>query len=79
MCYDKLTWDDIQRMEDGRPPRPLTFTGEWLNEHFPNGMDEDDIAVMNMVMEKDMINRGLCPCCGQPRETETETEEYDDD
>ena len=53
-----LTWADIQRMEDGGPPPALSFTGSELDEMFgPNGPDEDDIAALNLAMERDMENR----------------------
>lgn len=49
---------DFQRAEESLPPAALAFTGDWLEENFgPNGPDEDDIAAMNLAMEKDMADR----------------------
>jgi hypothetical protein len=57
MHYDRITWRDLQRMEDDAPPEPLSFTGEWIDEHFPQGMEPEDLEIMNLAMEKDMQNR----------------------
>jgi hypothetical protein len=59
-----FTWGDFQRAETGEP-EPLVFTADWMEENFPHGMDEDDIAAMNEAMDRDMRDRGVCPHCGE--------------
>jgi hypothetical protein len=62
--YDSKLWDIYSRLKDGRSEyEPLVFTSDWLQE---NIQDEDDEAALNLAMEKDMHNRGLCIVCGRP-------------
>lgn len=41
----------------------LVFDSQWLQENVED--DEDNAAVMG-AMERDMVNRGLCPRCSRP-------------
>jgi hypothetical protein len=62
--YVARLWDLHGRRADGRQyGRGLAFTGEWLDEHV---CDEEDMETLNLVMERDMAARGLCPSCGLP-------------
>jgi hypothetical protein len=57
-------WDIYHRIRDGRSSyEPLVFYSDWLQE---NVHDEDDVAAVNLAMEKDMHRRGLCIICGRP-------------
>lgn len=58
MDYEYMA--DFQRREEmgeDYVPAALTFTGEWMAENFPNGMDDDDIAAMNLAMDRDEQDR----------------------
>jgi hypothetical protein len=52
-----ITWADIQRQEDGLPPAPLAFTGDYLAESYPNGLDDDDLDALNLAMDRDQRDR----------------------
>jgi len=57
-------WDIYSRLPDGRQHREgLVFDGQWLNE---NVIDDEDVEVLNLTMERDMAARGLCVSCGRP-------------
>lgn len=57
-------WDVYDRIRDGRSTyEPLVYTSDWLEE---NIVDEEDFASVNLAMERDMVNRGLCPNCARP-------------
>lgn len=57
-------WDTYDRISDGRSRyEPLVFTGDWMNE---NVHDEEDHDAVMLAMERDMLNRGLCPECARP-------------
>jgi hypothetical protein len=62
--YDDKLWDIYNRIDDGRSSyEPLVFYSDWLQE---NVLDEEDFEAVNLAMEKDMKNRGLCIKCGRP-------------
>lgn len=61
---DKEMWSIYHRLVSGKQNyEPLVFTGDWVQE---NIIDEEDHAGMMLAMERDMMNRGLCPTCGRP-------------
>jgi hypothetical protein len=62
--YDAKLWDTYNRIKDGRSHyEALVYDSQWLQENVHD--EEDHDAVMHS-MEKDMVNRGLCPSCGRP-------------
>lgn len=62
--YDKVLRDIYDRISDGRSTyEPLVFTSDWVEE---NIYDEEDHESMMIAMERDMVNRGLCPECARP-------------
>jgi hypothetical protein len=62
--YDNSLWDVYHRISDGRSQyEALVFDSEWLQE---NVFDEEDEESVNLAMERDMYNRGLCHTCGRP-------------
>lgn len=58
-------YDDMRYMQqceeagpEGVPPPALSFTGADMEEMFgPNGPDEDDIAALNLAMDRNMKER----------------------
>jgi hypothetical protein len=62
--YNEALWDIYYRIDDGRSTyEPLVFTSDWLEE---NVRDEEDMDSVKLAMERDMVNRGLCPECARP-------------
>lgn len=60
----RALWDVYERIRDGRCTyEPLVYTSDWLEE---NVRDEEDMESVHLAMERDMVNRGLCPGCGRP-------------
>src|SRR5215831_20542440 len=56
--------DIYDRIRDGRSTyEPLVFTSDWLQE---NVYDEESHEATMLAMERDMVNRGLCPGCARP-------------
>lgn len=58
--YEDMAY--FQRMEEAGPegvePPALVWTASDMEEQFgPNGPDEDDIAAMNLAMDKNMAER----------------------
>lgn len=60
MYGDYDTMRDFQlREEQGEDyePRALTFTGSELDEMHPGGMDETDVEVVGLAMDRNMSER----------------------
>lgn len=64
-AYDAELWSIYHRLDDGgrKYIEPIVFTGD---DFYEMGGDEDAYEVMNITMEKNMVERGLCGECGRP-------------
>jgi hypothetical protein len=69
--YDKELWSVYHRadMEGRQYIEPLVYTQsdfEGMGYQSMYDMDEDSIDSVKLSMERNMVDRGLCPECGRP-------------
>jgi hypothetical protein len=59
--HDHPFWTErFESQAELREANALVFDGQFFEENFPNGMDEDDVAALNLAMDRDKAERDRC-------------------
>jgi|ERR1041385_2621521 hypothetical protein len=68
--YDKELWRLYHLLDDGgrKYIEPLVYTQSDFEDmgYYNQPLDEEDFDAVKLSMERNMMERGLCPECGRP-------------